>query len=132
MKYSKSDLTPAKKKFAQVFSETDNATEAVRQAYPLLAQTSSDKYLTLKGNRLISNDSVSAEIEQRRQVMAINANKAAKRIQGLIDSDKEEIALKASIFSYEQEEGRAVQHVQQSTTGITINLDLTSALSTEK
>lgn len=131
VKYSKSQLTPAKKKFAQVFVDTDNATEAVRRAYPELAAHTSDRYLALKGNRLIRNDSVKAEISNRKQVMEQNANKAALRIADLIESDKEDIALRASIFSYEQEEGKSLQKIEQTTTGVTLTIDLTSSLNTD-
>lgn len=128
MKYSKSQLTPAKKKFAQVYSETDNATEAVRQAYPELAPKTTNEVIRNKGYTLLTNPHIQAEISLRKQVMSQNADRAAHKIKELIESDKEEIALKASIFSYEQEEGKSLQKIEQTTTGVTLTIDLTSAL----
>lgn len=129
-KYNKSGLTPAKKKFAQVYAKTDNATEAVRQAYPTL-QTS-DKYLTLKGHRLIANDSVSKEIDYQKGKLEQLASKSVARLEKLIDSDDENVATKNIWNTIHQVQGKPLTKIEQTSTGVTLNIDLASSLSTEE
>lgn len=131
MTYKKSELTPAKQKFAHVYAKTDNATEAVRQAYPKLMSNSSEKYLTLKGHRLIANDNVSVEIEYQKNKLERLASKAVNRVEKLIDSADEKVATTNAWKTIEQVQGTATRRIEATTTGVTLNLDLTSSLESE-
>jgi len=55
--------------------------------------------------------------------------KAKNRIVSLVDSEKEEIALRASDSLLDRALGKATQRTEVSTTGVTLTIDLTSALS---
>jgi phage terminase small subunit len=126
--YQKSNLTPAKKKFAEVYAKTDNATLATKQAYPDTTDEMSDITIRNKAHRLLNNDSVSAEIQYQKDKLERLASRAVNRVERLIDSDNESIATTNSWKTIEQVQGRATQRVEQTTTGITLNIDLTSAL----
>ncbi|MBL8030899.1 MAG: hypothetical protein JNK33_01050 [Candidatus Doudnabacteria bacterium] len=123
-KYSKSKLTPAKKKFAQVFARTDNAAEAVRQAYPHLAKNSTQNYIKEKGKRLVTNGYVLLEIEKQKELMEVVAGKAIQRIEEIIDNGKEHNALTASMYAYDQVHGKATQRIQQSGSYVYVTYDL--------
>ncbi len=58
-------------------------------------------------------------------------NKAKSTIVELMDSEKDEIRFKSSEAILDRELGKATQRIEQHTTGITLNLDLTSSLSIE-
>lgn len=108
-KYRKSGLTPAKKKFAQVYAKTDNATEAVRQAYPEVAAITSPEYQRLKAHRLITNDNIQAEVEYQKGKIALLASKAVNKFDKLLDSDDEAISLSTGKFVFEHIHGKPVQ-----------------------
>lgn len=122
--YSKSQLTPAKKKFAQVYAQTDNASEAVRQAYPNLAKNSSQKTIQNKGSRLLSNAIVLRDIERQKEQMEAIAGKAVQRLENIIDNGKEHNALTASMYAYDQVHGRATQRVHQTGSHVFVTYDL--------
>jgi uncharacterized protein YccT (UPF0319 family) len=58
-------------------------------------------------------------------------SKAKHKVVQLIDSDKEEIALRASESVLDRELGKPTQRTEVSTTGITLNIDLTNTLLTD-
>ena len=122
--YTKSKLTPAKKKFAQVYAQTDNASEAVRQAFPDLTRNSSQKTIQNKGSRLLSNAIVLADIERQKERMEVIAGKAVQRLEDIIDSGKEHNALTASMYAYDQVHGRATQRVHQTGAHVFVTYDL--------
>jgi len=122
--YTKSKLTPAKKKFAQVYARTDNASKAVRQAYPDLAKNSSQKTIQNKGSRLLSNAIVLADIERQKERMEVIAGKAVQRLEDIIDSGKEHNALTASMYAYDQVHGKATQRVHQTGAHVFVTYDL--------
>lgn len=124
-KYRKSKLTPAKKKFAHVYAQTDNASEAVRQAYPQLAKSSTANYIKEKGKRLVTNGYVLLEIEKQKELMDVVAGKAVQRIESIIDNGKEHNALTASMYAYDQVHGKATQSIKQSGKHVFITIDLT-------
>jgi phage terminase small subunit len=121
MSYSKSNLTPAKKKFAQTYAKTDNASEAVRVAFPHLTNQNTIKD---KGHRLLTNTYVLQDIGKQKERMEAVAGKAVKRIERLIDSGREHSALQASIFAYEQVHGKAKQKIEQSSSHVIVSYDL--------
>ena len=112
MKYSKSNLTPAKKKFAKVYAQTDNGTKAIKEAYPELAANSSDNYLRVKSTRLLTNDNVKNEIDIQKAKIEQLANKAISKIDKTIDSEDERLSFDASKWVYEQVHGKSVQKTQ--------------------
>ena len=99
-------LTPAKKKFSEVYAKTDNATEAVRQAFP---EVSSNEVARVKAHRLLTNDNVSAEVEYQKNKLEILASKAVNRVEQLIESDNEAIATTNAWKTIEQVQGKAMQ-----------------------
>lgn len=60
-----------------------------------------------------------------------HTDKAKARVVELIDSDRQDIALRASEAVLDRELGRPIQRVQTHSTGITLSIDLTSSLDTE-
>jgi len=56
-----------------------------------------------------------------------HVTKATQRIVGLVDSEKEEIALRASQDIIDRNMGKAVQTVIQSKNGVTLNIDLSGS-----
>lgn len=122
MKYKKtSSLTPAKKKFAQIYAETDNASEAVRAAYPAMNNSNS---IRNKGYRLLTNAHVLADINKQKERMQIVSAKAVERIESIIDNGKEHNALQASVFAYEQVHGKSRQRIEQSSSYVLVTYDL--------
>lgn len=123
-KPTESKLTPAKKKFAQVYAQTDNASEAVRQAYPHLADNSSQKTIQNKGSRLLSNAIILKDIEKQKERMEVVSAKALHRIEDIIDNGTERNALTASIYAYDQVHGKATQSILQRGTHVYVTYDL--------
>lgn len=104
--YKTATLTPAKKTFSKVYAETDNATKAVKIAYP---DISSDAVARVKGHRLLTNDNVVSEIEYQKNKLEKLASKAVNRVEELIQSDNEMIATTNIWKTIEQVQGKAVQ-----------------------
>jgi len=130
MKYSKSKLTPAKQKFAEEFAKTDNATLAVKRAYPeqaerIKAEGKSDIVLRVKANRLLTNDNVQQAITTSKNRIVQLSSRAVERLGEIIESEQESNSLKASIFVTEQAIGKARQEVDVTTSSVTLNIDLT-------
>jgi phage terminase small subunit len=126
--YRKTELTPAKKKFAQVVAQTDNATEAVRQAYPDMARTTTPEVLRNKASRLLTNANVSKEIEYQKNKLEQLASKAVDRVEQLIQSDNEAVATQNIWRTIEQVQGKATQRIEQHTTGVQFSIDLSQAV----
>lgn len=55
-------------------------------------------------------------------------DKAKQTIVSLMDSEKDDIRLRASTDVLDRSHGKATQRVEQHTQGISLNIDLTSAL----
>lgn len=122
--YSKTtDKSAAKQRFAHFYALTDNASEAVRQAYPHL-RNSSQKTIQNKGSRLLSNAIVIQDIQKQKERMETVSSKAVQRIENIIDSGKEHNALTASMYAYDQVHGRATQRIHQSGTHVFVTYDL--------
>ena len=122
MKYRKTSmLTPAKKKFAHIYAQTDNASEAVRQAYPHLTNRNTIKD---KGHRLLTNTHILQDIAEQKAIMDINAGKAALRIGEIIDNGAEHNSLIASKFAYEHTHGKARQKIHLNSAHVLVTYDL--------
>lgn len=128
MKQTRKGLTPARQRFVDEYIATDNATEAVRRAYPELAKNavtvSSKHYLSVKGDRLLSNDDVNSAIASQRAKLEALSHKAIKRVEQLITSDNEQIATVNSWNTIRQVLGNPTQQVEAKSTAIRLNIDL--------
>lgn len=130
--YKKSELTPAKKKFAQTYAKTDNAAQAVRIAYPDSAQTMTDETIRNKATRLLTNASVNEEIEYQKNKLERLASKSVARLEKLIESEDENVATKNIWNTIHQVQGKPLTKIETTTTGVTLNIDLTSSLQIEE
>lgn len=57
-----------------------------------------------------------------------HVNRARNTVVELLNSEKDDIRLRASTDILDRNLGKATQKIEQTTTGITLNIDLTSAL----
>lgn len=57
-----------------------------------------------------------------------HVDKARNTVVDLLNSEKDDIRLRASTDILDRNLGKATQKIEQTTTGITLNIDLTSAL----
>ena len=101
-------LTPAKKKFSEVYAKTDNGIKSVDMAFPEL-RDSSPQYKSLKANRMLKNDLVINHIEYQKNKLERIASQAVDRIEEHVESDDSNVSLNASKFVIEQVHGKAVQ-----------------------
>jgi phage terminase small subunit len=124
-KYRKTrELTPAQKKFSEVYARTDNGTEAVRQAYPEMAGKSSQNTLRVKAHRMLTNDNVYEDIQAQKQRLEQIASSATKRIQQLVHSEDESIALNSSKFAIEQVHGKATVKIESKSAHVSVIYNL--------
>ncbi len=121
--YSKSKLTPAKKKFAEEYVRTDNATQSLLTAYEGKDITYGSAATI--ANRLLKNVEISKEIEYQKGKLELLASKAVDRVEGLIQSDNEQIATANAWKTIEQVQGKATQRVETQSTSVNISIDLT-------
>lgn len=121
--YRKRNLTPAKKKFAQVYAQSDNGTQAVKEAYKESNLTNGSA--RVKAHRLLTDDNVLMEIEVQKAKMEENASKAVLKIGQLIESEDESIAGANSRWAYEQVHGKATQQIKSTSVSTMIVMDLT-------
>lgn len=131
MKKTRKGLTPARQRFVDEYIATDNATEAVRRAFPELAKNADivgnkDRYkaLRVKATRLLANDSVNNAIEAQRAKLERLSHKAIKRVEQLITSDNEQVATVNSWNTIRQVLGNPTQQVEAKSTAIRLNIDL--------
>ena len=103
--YKTRELTPAKKKFTEVYAETDNGTLAAQTAFPHLTKGSA----SVKATRLLNNDIVVNHIEYQKNKLEKLASKAVNRVEELIQSDNEMVATTNIWKTIEQVQGKAVQ-----------------------
>lgn len=85
----KSDLTPAKKRFAYEYARTDNGTQSVLKAFD---NNYTPEVAKVKASRLLTNDNVMTEIEYQKNKLEKLATKAVNRLDSLINSDDEKVA----------------------------------------
>lgn len=104
--FKTSELTPANKKFSEVYAQTNNGAKAVTVAFPEL-KDSSVQYKSLKAQRLMKNDAVVNHIEYQKNKLEKLATKAVKKVEQLIDSDNEQIATANVWKTIEQVQGKA-------------------------
>lgn len=97
-----------------------NATQAYREVHP----NASD--ITARNNVSQLLKKPEAQIYLQRHI-----DKAKAKVVELIDSDKEQIALAASESVLDRVLGKATQRTEVTSTGITLTIDLSSALANE-
>jgi hypothetical protein len=119
------ELTPMKKAFADAVMETDNATLAVRKVWAGQIKEGKlkdkDDTLSVKGHRLLRDVKVREYLQQ-------NAYKAGARVVELIDSNREDIALRASQDVLDRVEGKAGQTLTLNNDQKTINIQSVTLL----
>lgn len=92
------------------------------EAYIKTHQTNNRKSASVSASKLLAKPSVLIYLEE-------HTNMARKRIVSLVDgASKEEIQLRASQDILDRTYGKPTQRAEVVTTGITLNIDLTSAL----
>ena len=109
-------LTPQQKAYADLLLEKPNTaqTDIVKQAYPNVTDSNLASTIAAQNNK-----NTDIQIYTSEQV-----SKAKRRIVELIDSEREDISLRASVDVLDREHGRAVQQVQTTSKVMTINIDL--------
>jgi len=105
--YKKRTLTPAKKKFVEVYSRTNNGIKAVTEAFPDRELTYGSKAVT--ATRLLKDVNVVNHIEYQRNKLELIANRAVDRVEEHVESDDSNVSFNASKFVIEQVHGKAVQ-----------------------
>lgn len=113
-------LTPNQKAYADTKLENPNMplTEVVKRAYPNVKDSNVASTIAA-----LNDKNKDLQIYTGEQV-----NKAKKRIVELIDSEREDISLRASVDVLDREHGKAVQQVQTTSRVMTISIDLTNGL----
>ena len=92
------------------------------EAYLRTHQTTNRRSASVSASRLLATPSVSIYLDK-------HVNSARKRIVQLLDgAGKEEVQLRAAQDILDRSFGKATQRTEGLTTGISINIDLTSAL----
>jgi hypothetical protein len=98
-----------------------NATQAYKEVHPdanmVTAMTNAHK--------LMSKPSAQIYLEQHRK-------KARDTIVELMDSEKDDIRLRASTDVLDREHGKATQRTEVTSTGIVLTIDLTNSLQVEE
>lgn len=81
-----------------------------------------------------SAGSIAVENLQKPAILAhlvANSERAEQVVISLLDAEKDEVKLAASKDILDRVHGKATQRIEQTTTGVTLTIDLTSALATE-
>lgn len=96
-----------------------NASKAYKEVYPNASQ------LTALNNasQLLKKPEAQVYLQQ-------HVDKATTTVVELLDSQKDDIRLRSAQDILDRNHGRATQKVEQHSTGITLTIDLTSALQT--
>lgn len=97
-----------------------NATEAYMETHPNATRQSAQAQVS----NLLNKPEAQIYLNE-------HVNKAKQTIVNLLDSDKEEIQYKSAQDILDRNLGRAIQQIQQTSVGVTLNIDLTSALPQE-
>jgi hypothetical protein len=98
-----------------------NATEAYRQVYGDVAP------ITARANAYQLLQKPSAQI-----YLQTHIDNARQTVVDLLKSEKDDIRLRSAQDILDREHGKATQRIEQQTTGVTLTIDLTSALSEEQ
>lgn len=113
--------------FVDEFMKHGNASEAIRQAMKKAGRENhnlSRHSIGVKAHRMLNNEKTKQLLKDRQAILEASATLGAQRIQQIISSEQEANALKASIFSVEMIEGKATQRIEQQTTAVRLQIDL--------
>lgn len=112
-------LTRKQKAFADelINNPKMSATQAIKNTYNVTTDTSA----SVTAHENLRKPSIQLYLDK-------HIDKAKNRVVELIDSNREDIALRASDSVLDRALGKAVQRSEVQTTGVTLNIDLTSAL----
>lgn len=119
--YHKTTKSPAIKRFVTEYARTNNATQAVKNAYPSIT---TDASASTKGNRLIRNSEVVKDIDQQRKQMERVASKAIDKIEELATHEDPNIAGTNSRYAYDQVHGKATQKIESRAVTAHFTMDL--------
>lgn len=97
-----------------------NATQAYKEVHPEASNTTA----TVNAYQLMKKPEAQIYLQE-------HVNKAQQTIVSLMDSDKEEMQYKASVEVLDRNTGKSIQRTENVTTGVTLHIDLASALSPE-
>lgn len=112
-------LTRKQKKFADIVLETNNASEAVRQAYDLWSKGGKENTSTVTS--IASENMTKPSIQHYLQA---HWDIAWQRIKELIHSEKESIALEAAKYTYDQVWWKSIQKIETKNETQTININM--------
>ena len=107
---------------AEYLKTRRNATRAIKNLQPELTQYSAEN----KASRLLNNAQVAMLLDDIDDLIKIGATKGIKRVLSLVDSDDEQVATTNAWRLIEHAKGKATQKIEQHTTSVNLNLDLTS------
>lgn len=112
-------LTRKQKAFSDhlINNPKDSATEAASQTYDVTSRKSAE----VIASENLRNPAIQLYLDE-------HIDKAKLKIVELIDSDKEEIALRASDSVLDRALGKAVQRQEVHSTGVVLTIDLTNSL----
>ena len=119
--YKKRTLTPAKKKFVEVYAKTDNGVKAVTEAYPDRNLTYGSKAVT--ATRMLKDVNIINHIEYQRNKLELIANRAVDKVEEHVESDDSNVSFNASKFVIEQVHGKAVQKTSSVNFNFTQHID---------
>lgn len=94
--------------------KTRNATKAYQEVHP------SAKYITARANSYELLKKPEAQI-----YLQTHINRAKETVVQLLDSEKDDIKLRAADSILDRSMGKAIQRSEVNTTGVTLNIDLT-------
>lgn len=118
-------LTKPEQTFVRILGMTDNASEAVRQAYPIETAKMTKASIHVKASKLLSSDKIKSELALQQQKMDLLAGKAVDKIRQALDSEDEDLSFKASKYVYDQAHGQATKKVEKTVRTVEVKLDLT-------
>lgn len=110
-------LTRKQKAFANhlINNPKDSATEAAQQTYKTISRKSAE----VIASENLRKPSIQIYLNE-------HIDKAKNKVVTLVDSDKEDIALRASESVLDRALGKPVQSLQVQSTSVNINIDLTT------
>ena len=94
-----------------------NATQAYKQTHP----NASNKVATIEATKLLAKPEAQIYLQE-------HVNRAKTTVVELLNSEKDDIRLRSATEILDRNLGKSTQRIEQHTTGITLNIDLSSAL----
>ena len=97
-----------------------NATQAYMQVHPNVTPQTAQ----VNASQLLNKPTAIIYLQE-------HVDRAKSTIVSLLDSEKDDIRLRSATDILDRNTGKAIQRTENVTTGITLNIDLTSSLDTE-